>query len=434
MNNTTIGDLPEDVLVEILSRLPCYKYVSECKCVSKRWCSLMSDPSFFGRFLCLQSDHKRTQIIRTLINRDGVEFLARLSSSGKPLTPLFERLVSFHHLKEEPIVVGTYNDLVLCCASNYYQRDYYICNPYTCQWVPLPPPPQLCEFAPVGFICDLPYYQYRKDDDNHDQKRQCIQLNADFRYRVVRLITDRRNISCKFKVQIFSSETGEWTESIVSTQSLVRYGDINSHMNFPYNGVLYWMSHDCTFLIGVDPFMITDRNSTSSPSTSSCSTPDDSIDHYRCRFIEFDQRDENYDLECVGVNRGCLQMLDYDSENHVLSVLELNEEEISAGAGKFCLDQRVRDYYALDWEMVPEDDDAHEYLVFLLPFDPNDDGTLYLHIRDNSRIGPIFTYNIHTGESSKIVEKISLERYCFYPLALPWWPTPVPRLPVRLLR
>nr|XP_011461249.1 PREDICTED: F-box only protein 8-like [Fragaria vesca subsp. vesca] len=303
MNNINIGDLPEGVLVEILSRLPCYKYVSQCKCVSKHWCSLMSDPSFIGRFLCLQSD-KQTEIIRSLINRRGVEFLKRLSSSGKPLTRLFGSLMSFNHLNEEPIVVGTYNDLVLCCASNLYQRDYYICNAYTNQWVPLPPPPQLCQFAAVGFICDLPYYQCRKDKDIHDH----IQLNTDFRYRVVRLIDDpEKKLSCKFKVQIFSSETGEWTESIVTTPSPVHNNSIDTQIYFPWNGVLYWMAHDCDFLIGVDPFMITDRNSTSVPSTSSYGTPDDGIGQYRCRFIEFDQHawDDTCVLQCVGVNRGC---------------------------------------------------------------------------------------------------------------------------------
>lgn len=136
--------------------------------------TLISDQSFIGRFLCLQSDCKKTLIIHTLINNKGVEFHTRLSSSGKPLNPLFKRLMSFHHLKEEPIVVGTYNDLVLYCASKYYQRDYYICNPYTYQWVSLPPTSQLCKFTPVEFICDLPYYQCREDEDDHDQKRQCI--------------------------------------------------------------------------------------------------------------------------------------------------------------------------------------------------------------------------------------------------------------------
>ncbi|KAL6195612.1 hypothetical protein ACLB2K_031230 [Fragaria x ananassa] len=285
----------------------------------------MSDPSFIGRFLCLQSD-KQTEIIRSVINRQGVVFLKRLSSSGKPLTRLFESLMSFNHLNEEPIVVATYNDLVLCCASNLYQRDYYICNAYTNQWVPLPPPPQLCQFAAVGFICDLPYYQCRKDKDNHDH----IQLNAD----------------------------------------------------------------------------------------------------YRCHFIEFDQHswDDTSVLQCVGVNRGHLQMLGQDLETHVLYVVKLNEE-VSMAAGKFCLDQRVKNY-ALNWEMVPDDDAM--YLVIPLGFDPSDDGTVYLHIGEAYSIGAIFRYNIHTGEWLKIVEKSLLKRFKFYP----WVPTPVPRLPghARLLR
>ncbi|KAL6204703.1 hypothetical protein ACLB2K_021970 [Fragaria x ananassa] len=269
------------------------------------------------------------------------------------------------------------------------------------------------------------HQECRKDKDIHDH----IQLNTDFRYRVVRLIDDpEKKLSCKFKVQIFSSETGEWTESIVTTPSPVHNNFIDTQIYFPWNGVLYWLAHDCDFLIGVDPFMITDRNSTSVPSTSSYGTPDDGIGQYRCRFIEFDQHawDDTCVLQCVGVNRGHLQMLGHDLETLVLYVVELNEEEVSTAAGKFCLDQRVKNY-ALDWEMVPDDDAM--YLVLPLGFDPSDDGTVYLHIGEGYSIGEIFRYNIHTGEWLKIVEKSLLERFKFYPLVLPWVPTPVPRLP-----
>lgn len=129
----TIDDLPEAALVEILCRLPSCKIVSPCKCVSKRWRNLINDPYFIGCFLCIQSDHKHTPILRTVIRSDG-EFLSRKSCfSPKSLTPMFKRLMSCHKLKEVRVVVGTYNDLVLCCASECDQRDYYICNPYTMQ-------------------------------------------------------------------------------------------------------------------------------------------------------------------------------------------------------------------------------------------------------------------------------------------------------------
>lgn len=138
------------------------------------------------------------------------------------------------------------------------------------------------------------------------------------------------------------------------------------------------MSDSCNFLIGVDPFTITNKNNISLSSISSSSTPpDDIIDHYKYRFIEFNQPDDSYDSQCLSVDKRCLQMLNYNHHTHVLSVWKFNKEEVYAGANNFFFEQKGRDY-ALDWKMVPEDNDA-EHLVFVLAFDPNNDGTLYLH-------------------------------------------------------
>lgn len=82
-----------------------------------------------------------------------------------------------HSLKEEPIVLQTHNDLVFWCTSRDFQRDYYICNPYTMQWVALPPPATQChENVRVEFICDVPYYSCKKDD----QKGHFVQLNVEY--------------------------------------------------------------------------------------------------------------------------------------------------------------------------------------------------------------------------------------------------------------
>ncbi|KAG5547493.1 hypothetical protein RHGRI_013248 [Rhododendron griersonianum] len=40
-----IASLPDDILVDILSRLQA-KVVGQCKCICKHWCSLIEDPSF----------------------------------------------------------------------------------------------------------------------------------------------------------------------------------------------------------------------------------------------------------------------------------------------------------------------------------------------------------------------------------------------------
>ncbi|KAI4308332.1 hypothetical protein L6164_031416 [Bauhinia variegata] len=41
----SLDDLCDEFLIEVLCRLP-QKYVTQCKCVSKRWFSLISNPGF----------------------------------------------------------------------------------------------------------------------------------------------------------------------------------------------------------------------------------------------------------------------------------------------------------------------------------------------------------------------------------------------------
>ncbi|KAK9924830.1 hypothetical protein M0R45_033178 [Rubus argutus] len=408
--NISIDDLPDVVLVEILCRLLRYKFVSQCKLVSKRWCTLMSNSYFIGRFLCLQSDHKQTPTMRTVINRNGFEFLPRISSSANPLNPLFKRLKSFHRLKDEPVVVSTYNDLVLCSASKCEQRDYYICNPCTLEWVALPPPPQVDQIVPIGLICDHPYYNCKKDDL---QGGHIIQLNAECRCKVMRLIFPYdQKFSCKkFKVQIFSSETGEWRESIVSSPSDIDFYVINYEANFIYNGMLFWGG--VNFLIGLNPFMI----------DSSCGANGD--DHYECRFIEL-KLDRHFLFECLGTYRGCLRMCDYNSATRVLSVRDLNEEILFHG-GTVKLGMENTKVYSLEKEMMPDDDPTGNYV---LGFDPYDDDILYLERGGDS---DIVKCNIHTREWSKIAENRRMESCIYFPFVVPWWPTPVPRLPQQKL-
>lgn len=113
-------------LVEILCRLPSKESVFQCTCVSKRWCTLISNnPYFVSRFLCLQSYHENKQttpIAPSLIDGRGrnfpyakamppsssTKFSAPSKSNNSLLAPVFE---------EDPMVVGTCNDLVLCCRT-----------------------------------------------------------------------------------------------------------------------------------------------------------------------------------------------------------------------------------------------------------------------------------------------------------------------------
>ncbi|PRQ53125.1 putative F-box domain-containing protein [Rosa chinensis] len=301
---TTIDDIPDLVLVEILCRLPC-KFLFQCKCVSKSWCTLIQDPYLSGRFMRLQSD-RRTPVVSTVINTRGEECLTTLwPSTCKPLTRLFKKLMRFYHLIEKPNVPATYNDLVLCCSLECsYQGDYYICNPYTMQWARLPPPPRFFRFVATGFICDLPHYNHKKEDD---PKGNIIQLNAEYRYKVVRIISTDMSAS-KFEVQMFSSETGKWKESIVSSpwkfSSSVVHHNIKS---FAFNGMLYWMDMDKRFLIQLETFSgdIGDQNA--------------------WRFVHFGQVESRQQC-CVGIFKGRLLIGEYNFPGGTLSFGELSED------------------------------------------------------------------------------------------------------------
>ncbi|RXI01639.1 hypothetical protein DVH24_014988 [Malus domestica] len=439
--NSNIYDLPDSLLVEIFCRLPSYKSVSQCKCVSKRWCTLISDTHFMGRFLYLQRDRNQKPIT-TAINTKGEEFLRRMSPSSQPLNQLFQRLVSFHGLKQEPVVVGTYNDLVLCCASEFNQHDYYICNPYTIQWVPLPPPPQVCKFVLVGFICDLPYYNNKEDYQPGDM----IQLNADYRCRVVRLmdpddaddedkeILDFSNFKlidmrdfCTFKVQIFSSETGEWKETTVRSERTVTSAyNFTLEMMSVCTGVaskrmLYWMGDDDDILIQLDPFMI---NKSASATLSTC---------YRHRIRnEWDA----LPMRCIAAYDGGVRMCNYDYVSGYLSICELKEEEeedddprVSIHGGSKSLFVKLKKrVYLVDETKVVIGPWIEIEGVF---FDQNNEDTLYMIVdtkKLHGRIKDTIRCNIVTGEVSKIVGNRKFNCFRFFPIVIPWWPTPVPRL------
>ncbi|KAL6289231.1 hypothetical protein ACE6H2_006741 [Prunus campanulata] len=281
--NINIDDLPEVVLVEILCRLPRKKYAFRCKCVSKRWSAIISDPLFIHHFLRLQSDDKHTPIIRTMINYN-VDLLKLPKFTDPVMERSLESLNSFLHtvsskltdlvierqLKLEkrlffipnvykdlkPGVVGTYDDLVLCCAAKHYQRDYYICNPYTQQWVALPPSPQcLKRVVAVGFICD-------------HKKKATQQLNNTaaeyiYRHRVVSIpeFSHCQAYTFKYYVEIFSSGTREWRASYISFPKKLAFHGVNPSIGFAHKGMLFWVGRDKgrAFLIGFDPFDSTRR-------------------------------------------------------------------------------------------------------------------------------------------------------------------------------
>ncbi|KAI5328350.1 hypothetical protein L3X38_027747 [Prunus dulcis] len=173
MTNDSVDDLPEVLLVEIICRVSCIKFVFQCKCVSKHWCELISSSHFVGQSVRHQRDLK-TSILGTVVVDNG----------------------TFFRVENEDGLMSLQLPVISEATAELDQRDYHICNPYTKKWVALPPPPRIHNWVSVGFICD-PYYSYNSSSSFDDD----VSINVEYRLRVVRLRQE-------FYVDIFFSETG----------------------------------------------------------------------------------------------------------------------------------------------------------------------------------------------------------------------------------
>ncbi|KAI5355477.1 hypothetical protein L3X38_008372 [Prunus dulcis] len=304
-----------------------------------------SNPYFIGRFVNIQS-YKRTPKIRTLINKRVVEFPPKVSLSPNLLTQSLERIICFHRFVGNPVVVATYNDLLLCCTSMDYQCNYYICNAYTMQWVGLPPTPSRChKRVRVGFICNVP--DYKCEEDNW--KGNNSQLNVECRSMVVRILPpveyandEKKCDTFKLNVEIFSSETGEWKESVVSSPRNFNFRGLNE-FSFAYNGMLYWPTDRGLSVIGLGPFYDNDGTS----SSSSSSNGDGNIDH-KLGFTIFEEPlDRGFSVQYLGVCGGYVRMCNMSMMTRRLYVYELKESQDGDAAGKkLCLSERR--VYSLD--------------------------------------------------------------------------------------
>ncbi|XP_074295049.1 F-box protein At5g07610-like [Silene latifolia] len=181
-NSTTIDDLDDNMLTQILFRLPSCAPIIACKLVNKRWCSLISDPKFASHF----SDHKKEN---TSLSKPWT-FIASKNDDNGPLlnddnTSTIESVFgspkfSLRFIPCGVVIEATFKDLVLCSdpKTSYSQgRIYYITSPLTKQWVRLPPSPAIiddkCPSKPwVGLVCQQPY-----DDFTQNYKFRVVVIN-----------------------------------------------------------------------------------------------------------------------------------------------------------------------------------------------------------------------------------------------------------------
>ncbi|KAL6288688.1 hypothetical protein ACE6H2_006198 [Prunus campanulata] len=417
MMTSNIDDLPELLLAEIICRLSSNKLVFQCKCVSKRWCELISSPYFVCYFVRLQRELQKP-ILSTLV-------AAKTGTNTGTFFPILGTTSISRDREEEekeeerlcppppslslqlPIisgaalyVVGACNDLLLCCPTDIHQRYYYICNPYTKQWVALPPTRRVLESVAVGFICD-PYYTY---SDSSSSTSSLSKKKAD-------------------------NDNGEWRES---KNPVVCLSEFVAALptGVAYNGKLYWPCYNSsnTYVFELDPFSI------------SISSSSNNIIVDKCRLSRgpFDPTPFPALFAC----RRCLRLFPQIQRGPSLNVWELEEDEDQELVVAETEAKASDDNLMMKWRLVVENDYSDDDLcssevneddffprsTALLGFHPNNEDIIYFR----NIQGAIIMFNVVERTVEFVLEIPGMDGYLFiaavtYPFILPWWPTPVPR-------
>ncbi|KAJ6411055.1 hypothetical protein OIU84_007748 [Salix udensis] len=200
------SDIPDSLLTEILIRLP-MKSIFLFKSVSKRWLSLISD-AFFGRYYVAR------------INNDPA-----LSRSHQPWIFLFP------YFYKEVLPMET----VIRFPTSFNPELFYELSSslFSLSFLPVQTedsPASFCHSMDAGIIC--------KDDGS---------------YTVVR-IPNEESSSNMLELEIFSSETGTWTEFNFScrVRNYSRSNHKRLYSTISYNGILHWAADKQIF--AYDPY------------------------------------------------------------------------------------------------------------------------------------------------------------------------------------
>ncbi|XP_059642207.1 uncharacterized protein LOC132284150 [Cornus florida] len=388
--NSPFDNLTHELFVEILQRLP-LKLIHLCKCVSKRWHDLISTPYFAQCYvqnfsslvphfaLFYQHRDRAVKLISESPIFESRGFSLNFLPSSNPSSS------SEQHEPEPICYLASSNGLVLCSATSTFQRVYYVCNPLTMHWVELPPPPTCQERVIIGFVC-----------------KSCCSFDdttCTTSFRVVRIHQFEKPQypnppprSANLKLDIFSSDTWKWTESMISTRGrsfIMSYDCSNAVV---CNEKLHWMFLYRGKIFAYDPFNNTDQFRIIRQPKDRCPAANERL---------------------LGECQGHLRFIHFYCS--IINVWEL------------------KDYNVLEWSLVHNvnldkiKSDLSTFCVSILPLHPTDGEIIYLYSEFSTGI-------ILCNMRSRTLKRVclfdsfrSLWHAMAFPFVLPWWPTSVPQ-------
>ncbi|KAJ7947765.1 F-box protein-like [Quillaja saponaria] len=281
--------IPDWLLVEVFVRLP-VKSVFMCKCVSKRWLSLISEPFFVQLFISKRTNKMDSSSSTSPDSTLPWTLLFRHKSGNKIrctdqrvhdsrasviLYPEFKSpsfSLSFLPLKKnnkrcfQVEAVASSNGLLLCCSATMPGGSrsvlyFYICNPFTMKWIVLPDPPSNPRFnMDAGLIS--------QDDGT---------------YKVVRMVFVADHSSEVYiYFEVFCSRTGAW--SVNKVWFPFKKGVFPHKPPTNYRGILHWLEINNRRIIAYNPYKDTSQ----------------------CRFICLPKDVYIFKEKLIGISCGCL--------------------------------------------------------------------------------------------------------------------------------
>ena len=388
-----IDELPDDLLCKILKRLPSSQWVLQCKSVSKRWYSLISDPCFIRSFIHHRHCHQ--------FSEQQFNFLSHYSRDECVVLPsntseLCSRKISVNSLlgiedSSSFSIEASFNDLLLVNSRrSLLEALYHICNPLTRECLTLPRPPLSNKEVIVGFICD-PY--------SCNKEQGCI-TNTHYRYKVIRIYSPTKSNSTQLEMDIFSSETSEWCNSVVSLPWGLNPFTFKSALAgvVACNGMLHWVDTNSNGIVVFDPFNDVEQCHYIDPPIGLWATAKISLGLFQGRLRIFHNCDEEF------------------------YVWELKDNY-----GTWCMKHKVnlKKIVSQNSRLV-EITKAYSPRVNFVAFHRNDGELVFLQFLDD-----IVLCNMRTRVLN-IARTIPNSHMCSSLLLLqPSWPTPVPPLPLK---
>ncbi|XP_059630924.1 F-box protein At5g03970-like [Cornus florida] len=224
----------DELVNEILIRLP-LDAVCKFKCVSKKWNSLISHPLFCSNYLS-----QRKNSLLPLLGFFRVSCSAEIKFKFSFLQNCKEKKFTSLDLCEDYLLGSVSPEgLILWRSKGNMVLKFYVCNPVTNQWLTLPEP----RHAPSSqaFSCE-----------------ECSSKDGDgvVHFKVTLAIIEKR-VGATYDglhLETFSSRTGEWSESFITSPSEFSDDLDESCECHSVGGILYWKVSS-GYLAAYDPNM-----------------------------------------------------------------------------------------------------------------------------------------------------------------------------------